>query len=63
MSHGDSWGRAEGTSERSLGGNVPGVLHKPQENHVTKARVRRVIGNEVRGLGRLCMTLWADVKT
>lgn len=42
---------------------MPGVLHKPQENHVTRARVRRVIGNEVRGLGRLCMTLWADVKT
>lgn len=37
MSHGDHWGRAEGTSERSLGGNVLGVLHEPQENHMTRA--------------------------
>lgn len=37
MSHGDSWGRAEGTSERSGGRNVPGLLNEPQENHVTRA--------------------------
>lgn len=53
MSHGDSWGIVEGTSEKVFRRKCAWFVAQTTGNHVTRAGVRRrVIGNEVRGLGR-----------